>query len=170
MKSIKDLPEKLNECDLIAFWKVGEPWGCFSNWYPAKVDNLPTSEHAMMFEKALLFNDLEILDEITKAKTPAEVKALGRKVKNFDPKVWDSQKVKIVTNVLLKKFTQNETLKLILLSTGDKVLVEASPLDSIWGIGLAADNPRLLTPLMWPGENLLGFCLMEVRNRIRKLV
>ena len=164
MITAKDLPETLNECDVIAFWKVGEPWGCFSNWYPAKVDDWPTSEHAMTYGQAVLFNDMETAYEIAEAKTPAEAKALGRKIKNFDSIVWDKYKTKIVLDVLTKKFTQNETLKTILLSTDNKVLIEASPLDNVWGIGIAANDKHIYHPYMWAGQNLLGFCLMDIKT------
>lgn len=170
MKTIKDLPEVLNDYDIIAFWKVGDPWGCFSNWYPAKVDQFPTSEHAMMYQKAVLFNDMDTAYKIAEAKTPAEAKKLGRLVKNFNEDVWNKYKEKIVVDILVKKFTQNQQLKSILLSTGDKILVEASPLDTVWGIGMDSNDKYITRPVMWNGENLLGFSLMEARNRINELV
>lgn len=170
MKTIKDLPEVLDRNDIITFWKVNDTYGCFSNWYPAKVDEFPTSEHAMMYNKAILFDDMDTALKIAKAKTPAEAKALGRSIKNFNEDTWNKYKEKIVTNILLKKFMQNPNLGSILLSTGDKILIEASPLDTIWGIGLTEDSKCITRPLFWNGQNILGFCLMEVRNRLRQLV
>lgn len=168
MISIKDLPEKLAEYDLIAFWRVGDPWGIFSNWYPAAVDGFKTSEHAMMFAKAQLFDDMETADKITDAATPAEAKALGRQVRGFSSEVWDREKERIMLQILYNKFSQNDQLKAMLLATGDKVLVEASPLDKIWGIGMAAENKDIYTPACWLGENLLGFYLMTVRDMLKK--
>ena len=97
------------------------------------------------------------------------MKALGRKVRNFDPQVWDKVKYSIVLNGNYYKFTQNKEMMDFLLSTGDKILVEASPLDTIWGIGLDKDNEKAHNIASWRGKNLLGFALMEVRDEIRKL-
>jgi ribA/ribD-fused uncharacterized protein len=68
----------------------------------------------------------------------------------------------------LHKFSQDENLKEFLLNTNERILVEASPMDKIWGIGLAADHPNIENPILWKGENLLGFALMEVRDELRK--
>lgn len=122
----------------------------------------------MMAAKARLFNDAEMEKEILKAATPNQAKALGRKVKNFDPKLWDEHKCQIVTQGNLLKFSQNQKFKDFLLSTGDKVLVEASPYDRIWGIGMLETDSRVENPLLWNGENLLGFALMEVRDELRR--
>ena len=97
------------------------------------------------------------------------MKALGRKVRNFDPQVWDKLKYSIVLNGNYYKFTQNKEMMDFLLSTGDKILVEASPVDTIWGIGLGKENEKAKNVAMWRGKNLLGFALMEVRDEIRKV-
>lgn len=163
------LQDFLEPDSVIAFWKVSEPYGEFSNWYIGKkIDNrFLSSEHLFMFEKALLFNDLDTGDEILKASTCKEAKALGRKVANFNSEVWDSVKYKIMYNACLKKFSQDERLKALLLGTENKILIEASPLDTVWGIGLAVNNPKIYKPAYWQGENLLGFCLMEVRDKLK---
>ena len=122
----------------------------------------------MMASKACLFNDEETLDHILKSSDPKEIKALGRQVKNFDKEAWDEAKYLIVLNGNYRKFTQNPALRDYLLSTGNRFLVEASPYDRIWGIGLAADDPRAMDSSQWQGENLLGFALMEVRDDIRR--
>ena len=126
-----------------------------------------TAEHYMMAGKAKLFNDLEILEQILKSDTPNQAKSLGRKVKNFDPQLWDEHKYEIVKQGNLLKFSQNEKFKEFLLSTNDKILVEASPYDTIWGIGMLETDSKAENPKQWKGENLLGFALMEVRDELR---
>lgn len=145
---------------------------CFSQWYPCTfvVDGVTyyTAEQYMMAQKALLFQDKKIFEEIMEAKHPKEYKALGRKIKGFDEKVWNEKKGQIVIEGNCAKFSQNETLKRFLLNTGNKVLVEASPYDRIWGIGLSADTPNIENPTIWKGQNLLGFALMEVRELLKE--
>lgn len=121
----------------------------------------------MMTRKARLFNDHEILEQILKAETPNQAKSLGRKVRNFDPQIWDEHKYEIVKQGNLLKFSQNEKFKEFLLSTGDRILVEASPYDKIWGIGMLETDPKAHDPSQWNGENLLGFALMEVRDLLK---
>ena len=98
---------------------------------------------------------------------PAAAKAFGREVLNFDPSVWNDKKRQIVVQGNGHKFSQNPELQAFLLATGDKIIVEASPRDQIWGIGLGPENPKALHPSTWRGQNLLGFALMEVRDLIR---
>ncbi|RAJ06498.1 hypothetical protein LX64_01625 [Chitinophaga skermanii] len=145
---------------------------CFSQWFPASftVEGITykTAEHWMMAEKARLFNDEEMLAEILAADKPAVAKALGRKVKNFDPAKWTAHAYAIVKKGTYHKFQQNEAMKACLLKTGDKILVEASPFDDIWGIGMGKDNPKALHVDTWRGQNLLGFILTEVRDEFRK--
>ncbi|MFK7814256.1 MAG: NADAR family protein [Maribacter sp.] len=143
---------------------------CFSQWWKAaftkKEDTYKTAEHFMMSEKARLFNDSEIRTKIIACEHPAEAKKLGRKVANFDPKIWDEQKYAIVKEANYLKFSQHTDLKEFLLNTKDRILVEASPVDAIWGIGLAQNDSDAQNPNLWQGENLLGFALMEVRDEI----
>jgi ribA/ribD-fused uncharacterized protein len=120
----------------------------------------------MMASKARLFGDHEVSIQILKASDPQTVKELGRAVKNFDDRVWKANRRRLVTEGNIAKFEQNEKLKSFLLSTCGIVLVEASPVDSIWGIGLIADDERAKDPMMWQGENLLGFALMDVREKL----
>ena len=145
---------------------------CFSQWFPFKFEEngivYKTAEHYMMAGKAKLFNDEEILGKILEACSPNQAKSLGRKVKNFDPKSWDEHKYDIVKQGNLLKFSQNEKFKEFLLSTNDKILVEASPYDKIWGIGMLETDTRAENPLLWNGENLLGFALMEARDELRR--
>lgn len=143
---------------------------CLSQWWVSPFESegirYATAEHWMMAEKARLFKDELILAEIINASSPAMAKKLGREIKNFDPVTWDEHKFRIVTEGNLLKFSQHKAQQEFLRATGDKVLVEASPRDQIWGIGLGAQNPKAENPLLWRGKNLLGFALMEVRDRL----
>ncbi|MFU1794064.1 NADAR family protein [Paenibacillus azoreducens] len=143
---------------------------CFSQWWPCKftVEGVlySSAEQYMMAGKARLFGDEEILQQILAAKHPKQAKDLGRKVRGFDQKVWEEEGYNIVVRGNLAKFSQNEDLSSFLLGTRNRILVEASPVDSIWGVGLAADDDRIENPLLWKGTNLLGFALMEVRDQL----
>ncbi len=145
---------------------------CFSQWYEsafdADGDRYLTAEHYMMAKKAELFNDIEAKAKILTAIDPGKAKALGREVRGFDHEVWLKHRWEIVVQANTYKFQQNTLLRDYLISTQDRVLVEASPIDSIWGIGLAADSPKAQSPHDWQGLNLLGFALMEVRSSIRE--
>lgn len=143
---------------------------CFSQWWPSRfsVDGLTyeTAEHWMMAHKAKLFGADEIFSKILANPDPGAAKGLGRKIQNFDANKWDENKLKIVIEGNLHKFKQNEDLKDFLLATRGKVLVEASPVDAIWGIGLARDHEDALFPTKWRGPNLLGYALMTVRDML----
>ena len=144
---------------------------CFSQWWPSNFtvdgDLFVTAEHWMMAQKAALFSDIEIYNKIIETSDPKAVKELGRKVKNFEPNIWDQEKFEIVVNGNFHKFKQNEDLKEFLLSTDDRVIVEASPLDDIWGIGLKQDDKNARHPGLWQGPNLLGFAIMTARDLLR---
>jgi hypothetical protein len=139
-----------------------------SQWWPAPfaVDGVayPTAEHYMMAEKSRLFDDEAALARVLAASSPGAAKAAGREVRGFDDARWAASRFQIVTAGSLAKFEQNATLGAYLLATGDKVLVEASPVDRVWGIGLARDDAAASDPQRWRGENLLGFALMEARR------
>jgi len=146
---------------------------CFSQWWQSDflIDGMDYScmEQRMMAGKALAFQDLETCRLIMAESDPKKIKALGRKVTPFDGGVWDEVKHTLIVNGNYAKFTQNEELRRFLLATGDSLLVEASPYDTIWGIGLGAENPKTQDPHQWRGRNLLGFALMEVRDEIRRV-
>ncbi|WP_199737123.1 MULTISPECIES: NADAR family protein [Micromonospora] len=146
--------------------------GCLSQWWPAPFTvegrTYPTAEHWMMWHKATLFGDVEIAGRVLAAGHPDRAKALGRQVRGFDEATWAARRYDIVVAGSVAKFGQHEELTRFLLGTGDRVLVEASPLDRIWGIGLAADDPRASDPGRWQGENLLGFALMAARAELRR--
>ena len=120
-----------------------------------------------MWEKAVFFGDTETAALILKTPSPNQNKKLGRKVKNFNAEKWLRDGYEVMIAVNMAKFSQNSRLKAILLSTGDKILVEASPYDQIWGIGLYHDNDKVLDIRNWRGMNLLGKALMEVREKLR---
>ena len=144
---------------------------CLSNWYMADfIENdikYNCVEQYMMAKKALLFNDNETYDLIMKETDPRVIKDLGRKVRNFDKKIWKKHDEKIVEQGAYLKFSQNYKLKDYLLSTKDAVLVEASPLDDIWGIKKGEIEPDIYNPNNWNGLNKLGFSIMRARERIQ---
>lgn len=162
--------------DVLPFWghkptpsgAVGT--GCLSQWWPAPftVDGItyPTAEHWMMAGKARLFHDDAGLAAVLAARSPGAAKAAGRKVQGFDETRWAHARYRIVVDGNQAKFGQNPALGEFLRHTGRKVLVEASPYDRIWGIGMAPTNPHVHRPSAWRGLNLLGFALMEVRERL----
>jgi hypothetical protein len=144
---------------------------CFSQWWaedPFQVGDTvyATAEHWMMAEKARLFDDEYHENLILKATSAGAAKALGRKIRNFDDALWNQAKFNIVKMGNIHKFRQPD-LADFLLGTGDKILVEASPTDRIWGIGMEATHPSAAFVHAWRGENLLGFALMEVRDDLR---
>jgi ribA/ribD-fused uncharacterized protein len=145
---------------------------CLSQWFyaPFKVEDIiyPTAEHFMMEKKATLFGDEITAQKIREAQDPGKAKALGRAVKNFDNRLWDQRRWAIVVEANMHKFNQNLQLKSFLIETSSRVLVEASPVDRIWGIGLDAASSQAENPSEWLGLNLLGFALMEVRALLAK--
>ena len=145
---------------------------CFSQWFnsPFIVEEITykTSEHYMMAQKALLFNDQETYSKIILSKSPGQAKDLGREIKNFEQVLWEKRRFEIVVEGNIYKFSQNEELKNFLLNTKERILVEASPVDKIWGIGLTAESENAKNPLLWEGLNLLGFALMETRDILNK--
>lgn len=141
---------------------------CLSQWYPCSFTvegvGYHCAEQYMMAQKARLFGDEEMLQRIMAAGHPKQCKDLGQRVRGFDEAVWRENRVDIVRAGNLAKFSQDPRLKDFLCQSGGRVLAEASPLDRIWGIGLAADDPGAEDAALWRGENLLGFTLMEVRD------
>lgn len=154
------------------FWghQGGVGPACLSQWWPCRFEvegqNYASAEHFMMAEKARLFKDDQRLAEILACSHPAEAKKLGRLVHHFDDQVWDAHRFDIVVRGNLAKFSQHPEARDYLLGTGRRVLVEASPRDRIWGIGLGRANPKAANPFEWRGQNLLGFALMEVRSKL----
>lgn len=155
--------------NIIAFYGHSKEWPyCFlSQFYrsPFVEDNeiFLCAEHYMMYKKALLFGDYSTSKLILQAKTPARAKLLGRSVKNFDSEIWDKYKEKYVFNGNLLKFSQNTSLRDLLISN-NKYLVEATPNDLVWGNGLTVEETLQRSIGDWPGQNLLGKTLMKVRD------
>jgi ribA/ribD-fused uncharacterized protein len=144
---------------------------CLSQWFPRAFEEggvrYATAEHFMMAEKAKLFGDAEALAAILASKTPAEAKAHGRAVRGYDDRAWGARRSEAVVRGNVAKFAAHEDLRAFLLGTGDRILVEASPRDRIWGIGMGASNPDARDPARWRGQNLLGFALVAARARLR---
>ncbi|RRS00899.1 NADAR family protein [Glycomyces terrestris] len=144
--------------------------GCLDQWWPAPIRvggrRFATAEHYMMWSKAMLFEDELAAAAILADDDPARARAIGRTVTDFDLSVWERHRFPIVVRGSIAKFSQRGELRNFLLSTGDRVLVEASPDDSVWGIGLAADDPLAADPRTWQGQNLLGFALMTARRHL----
>jgi ribA/ribD-fused uncharacterized protein len=149
---------------------------CFSQWYGSKfeVDGIvyPTAEHFMMAEKARLFEsksaaNTTLLKQIIEAPHPQKAKQLGRQIEGFTNKKWNQHRFDAVVKGNVARFSQNQMLSEFLLGTGKRVLVEASPADKVWGIGLAEDHDDATKPFKWKGLNLLGFTLMETRERLK---
>ncbi|NUT53335.1 MAG: NADAR family protein [Saccharothrix sp.] len=165
-----------NRVKYLFFWNQNLPGstvhkGCLSQWYPSPFtsegDTFATAEHYMMWRKAVLFGDRATAASILAAGHPRQARDLGRRVRDFDQATWEAERFGIVVDGSTLKFTADPELRAFLLATGDRVLVEASPLDRIWGIGLTEDDPRATDPDRWRGLNLLGFALAETRTRLR---
>jgi ribA/ribD-fused uncharacterized protein len=167
--SLKFLENKMSEIiknGFVLFWG-----GYLSQWYMSEMEidgcKYNCCEQWMMAEKARKFNDLETLKAIMKSSSPRDQKALGRKIKDFDVQLWNSICREVVYRGNLAKFSQNQELKQRLLATADLTLVEASPYDKVWGIGLSADDPRAAQRSQWQGTNWLGEAIMQVRKELQ---
>jgi ribA/ribD-fused uncharacterized protein len=147
---------------------------CLSQWWEASFEvsgeKYLTAEHWMMAEKARLFGAEGIRKQILASQHPKEAKKLGRQVPNFDGEIWEQHRFDIVVNGNLHKFRQNPALKTFLIGAANRVLVEASPVDAIWGIGMDQKNSKLYQPHQWKGLNLLGFALMKTRDLLKNEV
>lgn len=154
--------------NFIFFWN-----GIYSQWLPSLIEiegkMFSCCEQYMMYKKAMLFGDTEAADQIMNTDNPAIQKEIGRRVKNFDREIWDANCYSIVYKANFAKFSQHKNLKRELILTGDKIIVEASPYDKIWGIAMGEDDPGIEDPANWKGLNLLGQCIMNVRSILKKL-
>ena len=181
--TIENIRERYNNeevLDFLFFWghqpsKDGSIIkSCLSQWWVSRfMENdviYKSAEHYMMEGKARVFHDPDIAAQIIATDNPKKVKALGRKISGYSDRVWNQHKYQIVKQANYLKFSQNARLKEFLIATTDKILVEASPVDFIWGIGMAEDNREVKNPNEWKGPNLLGFALMEVRDQINREV
>lgn len=155
---------------IIGFHNPDEEYGFLSNWYLSDfiIDRIHFSsmEQYMMYKKAILFRDNEIAKKILNMQDVGKIKALGRQVKNYDDVIWNGMRQLIIYEGLLEKFRQNQDLKEKLMKTGDSILAECAVQDKIWGIGLSMADEKRFSLSQWRGQNLLGFALMEVREKI----
>lgn len=151
----------------VLFWG-----GPFSQWYEYDMVihgvTYNCAEQFMMAMKARFFGDFEAHKKIMATGEPSRQKSLGRTVKNFDVARWDAVSRRFVFIANYVKF-QNPLLRAVLMDTGDREIVEASPYDRIWGIGLGVEDPRALDKSLWQGKNWLGQVLVDVRTRLREL-
>jgi hypothetical protein len=148
------------------FWN-----GPFSQWYKSEFTEngktFCTAEQYMMYQKAMLMGDPNTAARIMQTNNPRVQKQLGREIQGFNAQLWDENKERIVYEGNMLKFTQNPELKEALMDTGESIIVEASPVDSIWGIGMDADHAIRVEPSKWPGLNLLGKAIMKVRGTLK---
>lgn len=174
--SKENLDSGFSEADFIFFWghipaKGGQiTESCLSQWWKCNfMENgvvFCCAEQYMMYKKALLFEDYEYACKILESKDPKEIKEYGRLIRNFNEEQWNLNKQEIVVQGNILKFSQNAELREYLRNTNAKILVEASPYDRIWGIGMKKGTAAIFDPLSWKGENLLGFSIMEARDRV----
>ena len=158
---------------IICFHNPNEDNGYLSNWYlsdfTANGLHYSSMEQYMMHCKAVCFHDSEIASQILAIDDVSKIKALGRLVKGYDDHYWNGVRQLIVYNGLVEKFSQNSTLKELLLDTGSALLAECAVKDRIWGIGLSMTDPNRFDRAKWQGQNLLGYSLMMVRNHLRHI-
>ena len=156
---------------IIGFHNPSEDYGFLSNWYLSdfQIDGITftSMEQYMMYKKAVCFKDENIAKQILAEKNVAKIKELGRLVSGYDEHIWNGVRQIIIYEGLLAKFSQNEFLKSRLLDTKNSILAECAVKDRIWGIGLSMTDPKRLTPGEWQGQNLLGYALMLVRDRLK---
>lgn len=150
------------------FWEDVSP---FSQWHRAgfTIDGVyyKTAEHWMMWKKAMLFGDTDSAEKAIKANHPRDAKAVGRAVKGFVKKDWEENCKQFVYDGNYAKFTQNKACMDALMATGDTLLVEASPYDYIWGIGLDEEQAKKIPQKDWPGTNWLGEILTRLRDDLK---
>jgi len=169
----KNIDPGSSKSSMIGFFHENEEYGCFSNWYPAEFDyagmHFANSEQFMMYHKVLMFHKYELAEQIMGTGDPAKCKKIaGQKFSEFDPELWEKTCVAIVKRGVKAKFTQNEDILKILLSTGNSLLAECSPFDKKWGIGIDINDPDRFVIARWKGKNLLGRILMTVREELRQ--
>ncbi len=155
---------------ILCFHNPGEENGFLSNWYLSRfiVDDISFSsmEQFMMYKKAVCFRDANIAAQILESEDVSQIKSLGRLVAGYDDNLWNGIRQIVVYQGLFEKFSQNKDLKEKLLETGNSILAECAVNDRIWGIGLSMKDPDRLEKTKWKGQNLLGYTLMMVRDRL----
>lgn len=155
---------------IVCFHNPNEENGYLSNWYPSKFPvndvDFSSMEQYMMYKKAVCFGDKDMADKILATDDVAEIKAFGRLVANYNESYWNGVRQIVVFEGLTAKFSQNEDLKAKLKATENSILAECAVRDRIWGIGLSMNDPDRLKIDKWEGQNLLGYALMMVRERL----
>lgn len=156
--------------NIICFHNPDEENGYLSNWYPSSFTvnnvNFSSMEQYMMYKKAVCFGDKDTADKIFATDDVAKIKALGRLVANYNENYWNGVRQIVVFEGLLAKFSQNEDLNKQLKTTENCILAECAVKDKIWGIGLSMKDPGRFEVNKWNGQNLLGYALMMVRERL----
>ena len=156
--------------DIIGFHNPDEEYGFLGNWYLSDFSisgiKYSSMEQYMMYQKAIYFHDDEIAEKILKTDDVSEIKQLGRMVSGYDDTTWNGVRQIIVYEGLMAKFSQNEELRKLLKETGEAVLAECAVKDRIWGIGISMTDPNRMDKDKWKGQNLLGYSLMLVRDKI----
>lgn len=167
-KSLLSDIERGQKFDYHTFWG-----GPFSQWdvsrFEHQGDKYVTAEHFMMVQKARMFGDKKAENRMFSTDSPRTVKAIGREVRGYVDAVWTARRYDAVLLGSFFKFTHSRTHYDALMSTGEQILVEASPEDRIWGVGRTPPDPRAKDPRKWDGDNLLGFVLTEVRDSLRRV-
>ena len=157
--------------NIICFHNPTEENGYLSNWYMSEFTyndiKFSSMEQYMMYQKAVTFHDYDVAKDIMGTDDVAEIKALGRKVKNYSDVIWNGLRQIVIYQGLFAKFQQNVTLKQRLLETGDSIIAECAVRDTIWGIGLSMKDTKRFDINEWQGTNLLGFGLMAVRKELK---
>lgn len=155
---------------IIFFHNPDEENGYLSNWYASDFTvngiNFSSMEQFMMYQKAVCFGDETIASQILRTEDVACIKKLGRSVSGYDENYWNGVRQIIVYEGLYAKFFQNDDLKKQLKETGEAVLAECAVKDRIWGIGLSMKDPSRFDRKKWNGQNLLGYALMMVREKL----
>lgn len=157
--------------NIMCFHNPDEINGYLSNWYLSDFVKegvqYSSMEQYMMHQKALLFQDRDVADQIMETTNVGKIKALGRAVTNYEDVIWNGMRQIIIFDGLLEKFRQDEELKQKLLATGDDILAECAVQDHIWGIGLSMKDEKRFDMSVWKGQNLLGFSLMRARDILK---
>ena len=155
---------------VICFHNPDEENGFLSNWYLSNFSvggtDFTSMEQFMMYQKAVCFHDNVIAEQILATQDVAHIKELGRLVSGYNESIWNGIRQIIVYEGLLAKFSQNDSLRKKLKDTQDAVLAECAVKDCIWGIGRSMNDPQRMNLEQWKGQNLLGYTLMMVRDKV----
>lgn len=155
---------------IVCFHNPNEENGYLSNWYSSKFTvndvDFSSMEQYMMYKKAVCFGDKDMANKILATDDVAEIKAFGRLVANYNESYWNGVRQIVVFEGLTAKFSQNEDLKTKLKATDNSILAECAVKDRIWGIGLSMNDLDRFQIDKWKGQNLLGYALMMVRERL----